>query len=172
MADSIREVRAITYEGFVNEAINVGPDDELLDQFIRRLQTYGVSVEGNWRVYWPASAPWFAADGLSERAARIVERLLNDERFMPSVSAASGLQHEPIEGARAAAELAGRPVGKEWSHGTNLMAPSDRQSDGRVPVWMRFTPATRASRSRQDLEQRAEERRVGGEGRSRWSPDH
>ncbi|WIE72355.1 hypothetical protein [Curtobacterium sp. MCJR17_020] len=84
MTKNIREVHAITYEGFVNEAINVGPDDESLDQFIRRLETYGVSVEGEWRVYWPTSGPWFVADRLSERAARVVERLLNDQRFMPS----------------------------------------------------------------------------------------
>ncbi|WP_141718853.1 hypothetical protein [Curtobacterium sp. ER1/6] len=151
MTKNIREVHAITYEGFVNEAINVGPDDESLDQIIRRLETYGVSVEGEWRVYWPTSGPWFVADRLSERAARVVERLLNDQRFMPSVS--TGWHHEPVDGARAVASLTDRQVGPDWRHGTDLTASSDRQTDGWVRVWMRFSSEARINRASSNLEQ-------------------
>jgi len=153
MTDGIREVHAITYEGFVSEAINVGPDDESIEQFIRRLETYGVSVLGEWRVYWPAPGPWFVADRLSERAAVIIARLLNDRRFMPSVTA--GMHHEPVDGARAVASLARQEVGPKWRPGTSLTEPSARTSDGRVQVWMRFRPDTRADRPRADLEQAA-----------------
>ena len=147
MGESIREVHAITYEGFVTQLIE-GPDDESLDQFIRYLASYEVDTKGEWRVYWPTpGGPWFVADGLSERAARIVERLLNDPRFMPSVT--QGLSHTPVKGAVAEASKPKRRVGDDWTFNlSRLVGTSDRTSDGRVTAWMRFSPEARADRAR------------------------
>lgn len=147
MKDNIHEVRAVTYEGFVTEVIE-GLDDESLRQFIRRLEAYEVDPQGEWRVYWPTpGGPWFVANGLSERAARIVQRLLNDSRFMPSVT--QGLGHTPVEGAVAEASRPKRPVGEDWNFNlSSLVGASDRKTDGLVSVWMRFSPKARADRAR------------------------
>jgi hypothetical protein len=147
MGENIRQVHAVTYEGFVTKRIEE-PDDESLDQFIRHLAAYEVDREGEWRVYWPKpGGPWFVADGLSERAARIVERLLNDPRFIPSVS--QGLTHTPVEGAVAEASKPQRRVGDDWNFNlSSLVRKSDRISDGRVTAWMVFSPEARAVRAR------------------------
>ena len=147
MEESLQEVRAVTYEGFVTEVIE-GLDDESLQQFIRHLRSYEVDTQGEWRVYWPTpGGPWFVADGLSERAARIVERLLNDSRFMPSVT--QGLGHTPVEGAVAEASRPKRPVGEDWKFNlSSLVGSSERSTDGLVSVWMRFSPEAQGGRAR------------------------
>lgn len=150
MTDEIQEVHGLTLDRFVDELLAWYPD-VTIEEVLRRLEHYEVDTAGEWRLYWPGEGPWFVADRLSERAARILERIMNDSRFQPSVS--SGMHLEAVQGGNAVAALPRRASGLAWNYGVDLTAPSDRSTDGKVTAHLARSTRLQAGVRPQELEQ-------------------